>query len=241
MNPITKSQDNPPESMSSKTTILVVEDESAMETLLRSDDGYVITGTSDLSSTRKALAGENYDLVIVDGDLSADDAMQVVEEIRKVNPSAILVALSKGQETQRSKALRAGADDCLMKPIRLEEIQVRVKHAKDRMQLLPTLSQTPIFTWDRIKVDQNTCRVWVSGEEVHLTPTEYRLLLVLINNAGRIVTHKQLLTEVWGKEYVDEVQYLRIYMGHLRKKLDEYSSEKKLLVTEPKVGYKLAL
>jgi two-component system KDP operon response regulator KdpE len=97
------------------------------------------------------------------------------------------------------------------------------------------------FELERIKIDKSKNRVFVSGQEVHLTPTEYRLLIVLSENAGRIVTHKQLLLEVWGKEYLEEVQYLRIYMGHLRRKLSEYSSEDKMLVTEPRIGYRLAI
>lgn len=244
MNQTLDTQDNPPESRFLQKTILVVEDEPVIGNLLPAaikEEGHLYQSVANLADSLHALGQHRCEIVIVDLSLSGHDAVETVRQIRKSHATPILVAMEHGKEARRADALFAGADDYITKPVRSDELSARIKHALTRKKLLPNIVDKPTFEMDRLKVDRKTCRVSVDGEEVHLTPTEYRLLIVLIDNAGRIITHKQFLMEVWGKEYLDEVQYLRIYMGHLRKKLGDYTNKKKFLLTEPRVGYRLAI
>jgi two-component system KDP operon response regulator KdpE len=148
------------------------------------------------------------------------------------------VLSARHQENDKIIALDVGADDYLTKPFSVGELLARVRvalrHSRRDVSDAPTM-----FDYGGLKVDLAAHRVWSRGEEIHLTPNEYNLLATLVRHAGKVVTHRQLLREVWGEAYIDEMQYLRVYAGQLRHKLEENPAKPVLLLTEPGVGYRL--
>lgn len=174
----------------------------------------------------------------MDLSLPDQDGIEVAKELRTWTDVPIIVLSARHQENDKVQALDAGADDYLTKPFSVAELMARIRVALRHAGRMGE-SPPPVFESQGLKVDQAARRVWSRGEEVHLTPNEYKLLSVLVRHAGRVVTHKQLLKEVWGDAYTEEMQYLRVYAGQLRHKLEEEPARPKLLLTEPGVGYRL--
>jgi two-component system KDP operon response regulator KdpE len=177
------------------------------------------------------------DLVLLDLGLPDEDGHSVVQRLREWAEMPIIVISARGQEEDKIKALDGGADDYLTKPFGVGEllarIRVALKHAAN------TGAGSSQFTVGDLKVDFARRQVFVGEKEVHLTPIEYKLLALLIKHGGRVVTHRQLLREVWGPGSTDNTQYLRVYMGQLRQKLERNPSRPAYLLTEPGVGYRL--
>jgi two-component system KDP operon response regulator KdpE len=149
------------------------------------------------------------------------------------------VLSARGQEHDKVTALDRGADDYLTKPFGVPELLARVRVALRHAALPPNAPPQPVFVAGGLRVDLVRRQVFRGTEEVHLTPTEYKLLAALIRQAGRVITHRQLLQEVWGVNYVDQGHYLRVYMAHLRHKLESDPSRPRFLITEPGIGYRL--
>ena len=175
------------------------------------------------------------DLGLPDG-----DGADLLRTVRGRAAPPIVVASARHDEAQKIALLDAGADDYLVKPFSVGELLARVRVA---LRHRGTALQPPPqqFEGDGLPVDLDARRVERDGEPVHLTPTEFKLLARLVRSAGRIVTHRQLLADVWGAEHVDDTHYLRIYMAHLRAKLERAPAEPRHLLTEPGVGYRLAV
>ncbi|MCO5297308.1 MAG: response regulator [Fimbriimonadaceae bacterium] len=184
-------------------------------------------------------ARKNPDVILLDLGLPDLDGAEIIQRVREWSQLPILVLSARGQEGYKVHCLEAGADDYVMKPFGIAELFARLRAALRRAPTSSESIQDPVFEHGHLKVDMSARRIEVHGEEVHLTPLEYRLLCTLIRHAGKVVTHRQLLQEVWGPEYADEAQYLRVYMGYLRKKLE--TGDQKLFLTEPRVGYRLAV
>jgi two-component system KDP operon response regulator KdpE len=222
--------------------ILVVEDEAPMRRFLKvslTSNGYrtaeAETGAEGLSQA----AQRNPDLVLLDLGLPDLDGLIVTERLREWAKMPIIVISARGQEEDKVKALDGGADDYLTKPFGMGELLARVRVALRHGAI--TQVGDSLFSLGGLKVDLARRLVTVNEREVHLTPIEYKLLATLIKNAGRVVTHRQLLKEVWGPGYGDQTQYTRVYMGQLRHKLEENPSRPVYLVTEPGVGYRLRM
>ena len=224
-----------------KTKLLVIDDELAIRRFLRASfpgDMYdleeAITGKEGLTKVASGVP----DVVLLDLGLPDLDGIEVAREIRSWSQVPIIVLSARHQENDKIRALDAGADDYLTKPFSVGELLARVRvalrHSQRTSQDVPS-----VFEYDGLKVDLAAHRVFRSGEEVHLTPNEYNLLAALVRHAGKVVTHRQLLREVWGEAYADELQYLRVYAGQLRHKLEANPAKPKLLLTEPGVGYRL--
>jgi two-component system KDP operon response regulator KdpE len=220
--------------------ILIIEDESPMRRFLHvslSSNGYRVveaeTGADGLSQA----AARNPDLVLLDLGLPDQDGLQVTERLREWGKMPIIVISARGQEEDKIKALDGGADDYLTKPFGMGELLARVRVALRHSATTPVGDTT--FSVGLLKVDLSKRQVFVGEKEIHLTPIEYKLLTTLIQNAGRVVTHRQLLREVWGPGYGDQTQYTRVYMGQLRHKLEQNPSRPLFLITEPGVGYRL--
>jgi len=220
--------------------ILIIEDESPMRGFLRvslSSNGYRVaeaeTGAEGLSQA----AARNPDLVLLDLGLPDQDGLLVTERLREWAKMPIIVISARGKEEDKIKALDGGADDYLTKPFGIGELLARVRVALRHSAIAP--DGDPIFSVGALKVDLSKRQVLIGEREIHLTPIEYKLLTTLIKNAGRVVTHRQLLREVWGPGYADQTQYTRVYMGQLRHKLEANPSRPLFLITEPGVGYRL--
>jgi two-component system KDP operon response regulator KdpE len=224
-------------------TIIVIEDETSMRRLLKTilaAQGYLVveaeTGQRGLveAGTRKP------DLVILDLGLPDMDGAQVIKCLREWSQIPIVVLSARDQESQKVKALDAGADDYLTKPFGAAELLARVRVALRHAARVAGSAGESEFSVGPLKVDLLNRKVWVADREVHLTPIEYRLLSVLVKHAGKTLTHRQLLHAVWGSARADSSHYLRIYMGQLRRKLEADPARPHFLLTEAGVGYRLA-
>jgi two-component system KDP operon response regulator KdpE len=220
--------------------ILVIEDEAPMRRFLRAsltNSGYQLieaeTGEQGLSQA----GAQNPDLILLDLGLPDLDGLIVTERLRQWAKMPIIVISARGQEQDKIKALDAGADDYLTKPFGIGELLARVRVAL--RHAAKTEDGETEFTLGELKVDLARRQVTLADKEVHLTPIEYRLLTTLVKHAGRVVTHRQLLFEVWGPNAAEQTQYLRVYMGQLRHKLEQNPSRPRHLLTEPGVGYRL--
>jgi two-component system KDP operon response regulator KdpE len=186
------------------------------------------------------------DLLVVDLGLPDGDGLDVIRDVRGWSNVPIVVLSARADETDKIAALDAGADDYLTKPFGVGELLARVRAnlRRPRGGTGEASAQTageadPLFRFGEVEVDRQARLVRRKGVEVHLTPIEYRLLTVLMANAGRVMTHRQLLKEVWGPSHAEQSHYLRIYMGHLRQKLEKDPAQPEHLLTETAVGYRL--
>jgi len=230
--------------MNNSATIIVIEDEAQIRRFLRTtlaSEGYQVieaeTGKQGLTeaATRKP------DLIILDLGLPDMDGVEVVKELRAWSSVPVVILSARSQESDKISALDAGADDYLVKPFGVGELLARIRVALRHVSSTANVEEEGVFSVEELKVDMIHRKVTVSGAEVHLTQIEYRLLTVLVKHAGKVLTHRLLLTEVWGPNYVERAHYLRIYMGNLRHKLEKDPARPRFLLTEVGVGYRLAV
>lgn len=223
--------------------ILVIEDDPAIVRLIRASfegSPYRVIEAGTASEGVELAARKRPDLIILDLGLPDAQGFKVIETVRDWTRTPIIVVSGRGEEDMKVRALELGADDYVTKPFGVSELHARIKVALRHAIAAQTGTESSIFESGPLVVDIAARKVTVRGEQVHLTPIEYRLLCVLIRHAGKVVTQRQLLAEVWGNEYSEEAQYLRVYMGYLRKKIEEHPDKPTLLLTEPRVGYRLA-
>jgi two-component system KDP operon response regulator KdpE len=224
------------------TYILVVEDEPQMQKFLRMSlvsEGYRVVEATKGQEGIDLARTHNPDLVLLDLGLPDMDGTDVTKALREWSAKPIIVISARGQEEDKIRALDAGADDYLTKPFATGELMARIRVALRRTAHAGQERPEPVLEVGGLTMDLDKRQVFVEGSEVHLTPNEYKLLTVLMKNAGRVLTHRQLLKEVWGPAYASQTQYLRVYMVQLRHKLEADSARPKYLVTEPGVGYRL--
>ena len=227
--------------MSEGPTILVIDDEIQIRRFLRISleaNGYVVIETATGQDGINGVAQRRPDLVILDLGLPDMDGLDVLRRLREWTAVPVIVLSVRDSDRIKVAALDAGADDYLTKPFSLEELMARLRVMQRRVG---AAQESPIFTTGKLKVDLNRRVVTVNEEIVKLTPTEYALLRYLVRNAGKVVTHRQILREVWGPEYMDETHYLRVYFAQLRQKIEDDSSIPRLILTEPGVGYRLTI
>jgi len=183
-------------------------------------------------------AGRNPELILLDLGLPDADGLDVTRQIREWSKAPIIVLSARGQERDKVAALDAGADDYVTKPFGVGELLARMRVALRHAQVTEAGGE-PVFEGGGIKVDLSRRQVFRGTEEVHLTPLEYKLLATLVKHAGKVLTHRQLLKEVWGINAINQTHYLRVYMTQLRHKLEADPNQPRLLQTEPGVGYRL--
>lgn len=228
--------------MTDSPRILVVEDETPIRKFLRislESHGYRMQEAETAASALRIAASEPPDAVILDLGLPDADGLDVIRRLREWSSVPIIVLSARGREADKIAALDGGADDYLTKPFGAGELLARLRVAL-RHAVRSTQAEEAIFEVGGLKVDQGARRVFVDEEEVHLTPTEYRLLTTLVRHVGKVVTHRQLLKEVWGPDSVEENQYLRVYLGQLRRKIERDATRPRYLLTEAGIGYRLA-
>lgn len=220
--------------------VLVIDDELAIRRFLRASlepNEYALTEAETGQQGIRATATTNPEVVLLDLGLPDMDGVDVARSIREWSKVPIIVLSARGREQDKIDALDAGADDYLTKPFGVGELLARIRVAL-RHAGKPE-GPEPVFECDGFSVDLAARRVLREDLEVHLTPNEYKMLAILVRNAGRVVTHRQLLHEVWGPEYELETHYLRVYMGQLRQKLEANPAQPRFLINEPGVGYRL--
>jgi two-component system KDP operon response regulator KdpE len=222
--------------------VLVIEDEPEIRRFLRTSlgahDFEIDEATTGQEGLRRA-AEQPPDVILLDLGLPDISGFQVIEQVREWSGVPIVVLSARGQEADKIMALDAGADDYLTKPFGIGELLARLRVALRHQDRLNDSGATAVFTAGDLHVDFVRRQVTVAGQEVHLTPTEYRLLTTLIKHAGKVLTHRQLLKEIWGPDCTHETHYLRVYINQLRQKLGNDGTRPALILTEPGVGYRL--
>jgi len=224
-----------------KPTALVLEDEAEIRHFVRSsllDEGWQVFEAETVKQGLIEAGTRRPDLVIADLGLPDGDGVDFIREVRQWSGIPIIVLSARAHEGEKVAALDAGADDYITKPFGVAELLARTRANLRRIRAgraTPELT----FRFGDVEVDLAARLVRRAGTEVHLTPIEYRLLAVLVANAGRVLTHPQILREVWGPGHSQSNHYLRVYMGNLRQKLEEDSARPKYIVTETGVGYRL--
>jgi two-component system KDP operon response regulator KdpE len=225
-----------------RPVVVLIEDEPQIRRLLRTvlpEHGYALFEAETGKQGLVEAAVRKPDVVVLDLGLPDMDGVEVVGRLREWSQVPVIVLSARAQETDKVAALDAGADDYVTKPFGVGELLARLRVALRRTTRNEEGSQ--VFELGPLKVDLAARRVQLAGSEVHLTPIEYRLLTVLVKHAGKVLTHRQLLKEVWGPSHIEHSHYLRIYMAQLRKKLEEDPAQPRFLLTEAGVGYRLAV
>lgn len=230
--------------MSNAISVLVIEDEAPIRRFLRASlpsHGYALIEAENGEDGLLQAAMQRPAIIILDLGLPDMDGLQVTKRLREWTNTPIIVLSARGREDDKIAALDAGADDYLTKPFGMGELLARLRVALRHLHHQTGEKSDPSFQVGSLRVDLVRRQVFVADEEVHLTPNEYKLLTTLVQHAGKVLTHRQLLREVWGPAYTEENHYLRVYMGQLRHKLETDAARPRYLLTEPGVGYRLAI
>lgn len=228
--------------MARKATILVVDDEPHIVKLVKANlesEGYKVLSAGDGEQAVASVKREQPDLVLLDIMLPKMDGYAACREIRTFSAVPVIVLTARSTEVDLVHGFEVGADDYLTKPFGISELLVRVQAVLRRSRWPEEILSRQGFRAGPIEIDFAQHRVTYEGQEVKLTPTEYRLLAHLASNANRVVTHRELLRAVWGPEYGDETEYLRVYTRYLRQKLEPDPARPRYLLTQPGAGYML--
>ncbi len=222
--------------------ILVVEDEDQMRKFMRASlmaRQYRVLEAARADEAMRLLTSHNPALLLLDLGLPDGDGIELTRLIREFSRVPIIVVSARGREDDKVTALDVGADDYLTKPFGVNELLARIRVALRHAQQQHDGVEVDAYTLGSLAVDVGKREVRRAGELVHLTPIEYRILLLFLRNLGKVLTHRQILKEVWGPAYATRVHYVRVHIAELRKKIEEDASRPMLLLTEPSVGYRL--
>jgi two-component system KDP operon response regulator KdpE len=222
--------------------VLLIEDEPQMRRFLRAaleNEAYRLVEAATAREGLAQVAGQNPDIILMDLGLPDGDGIDLTRRIREWARTPIVVISARGQERDKVAALDAGADDYLTKPFGVGELLARMRVALRHAARAAGQPDEPVFSDGDLRVDLEHRQVFVDEREVHLTPTEYKLLVTLVRHAGKVLTHRQLMKEVWGANTVTQTPALRVHMTQLRHKLERDPTQPRHLLTEPGVGYRL--
>lgn len=222
--------------------VLVVEDEPQMRRFIRASmesHGYRIAEASTGAEMIALATAQTPDVILLDLGLPDGDGIDITRRMREWSRIPIIVISARGLEEDKVAALDAGADDYLTKPFSVNELLARVRVALRHAENQGTAGDNAVLEFDGLRIDPSRREVTRDGREVHLTPIEYKLLLLLARNAGRVLTHRQIIKEIWGTAYAGQSHHVRVHMAELRKKIEPDPARPKFLTTEPGVGYRL--
>jgi two-component system KDP operon response regulator KdpE len=229
--------------MSAQPKILVIDDEPqiqrALQTILKKHNYQVSVAESGEEGLAKA-AAERPDIIILDLGLPDMDGITVCSQLREWTQTPIIVLSVRDLERDKISALDQGADDYLIKPFSIEELLARVRVAMRHSVHLQGQKEA-VLHFEGLDVDLSRYYVAKNGNELKLTATEYKLMAYLISNAGRVLTHQTILKQVWGMEYMDNIEYLRVFISQLRKKLEDNPKEPRFILSEPGIGYRFSM
>ena len=227
--------------MSEKQRILIVDDEPQITRVLRTSlasHGYDVRSAADGESALETFGDWHPDLVLTDLSMPNLDGIELCRRLRQLSPVPIVVLSVKGEEQTKVEALDAGADDYVTKPFGMDELLARIRAALRRVAATQTDSALTVLEAGDFRVDLEARGVTVQSRALHLTPKEYDLLVYMIRHPGKVLTHRTLLAAVWGGNYVEQTEYLRVFIGQLRKKIEPESGSPRYIVTEPWIGYR---
>lgn len=220
--------------------ILVVDDEPQIQRFLKPAlmaVDYEVVQAGTVAEAKRAIAVQAPDAVVLDLGLPDGDGKEVIATVRAFSSVPIIVLSARDRESEKIEALDLGADDYVEKPFGIGELLARIRTALRHSE--PPTDARQVLDFGPLSIDDASHRVLLNGDAVHLTPKEYDLLLLLARNSGRVLTHKQILTRIWGPAHSEDVQYLRVLVGQLRTKIDAGPDGPKLIRNEPGVGYRL--
>ena len=227
--------------MTSKIRVLVIDDEAPILRFLKpalEANNYQMTSAGTVAEGIKRIAAETPDIVLLDLGLPDGDGKDVIRRAREWSDLPIIVLSARERETEKIDSLDLGADDYVNKPFNVGELLARMRTAlRHRMQ---RKAEVPLLKVGDLEVDAVRHRATHAGAELKLTPKEFELLSFLAKHAGRVLTHKQILTAVWGPAHTEDTQYLRVYIGQLRQKVEEHADDPRVILTEPGIGYRVA-
>ena len=227
--------------MSARIRALVIDDESAILRFLKpalEANNYDMASAGTIAEGLKRIAAEAPDIVLLDLGLPDGDGKDVIRRAREWSDLPIIVLSARDRETEKIEALDLGADDYVNKPFNVGELLARMRTAlRHRMQ---RKAEVPVLRVGNLEVDAVRHRATRGGAELKLTPKEFELLSFLAKHAGRVVTHRQILTAVWGPAHTEDTQYLRVYVGQLRQKVEQHPDDPRIILTEPGIGYRIA-
>lgn len=227
--------------MSDKNTILIIEDDLQISQFLQSSlitNGYHSFCASTIASGKQLFNEHKPALIILDLNLPDGDGRDFITHVRTSSDIPILVLSARQSEQEKVDCFDLGADDYLAKPFGVNELLARVKVSLKRTAMMSL--RDDVFKLDDLEIDTVNSSVLLNKQPIHLTPIEFKLLFLLAKKPGKVFTHRQLLTEVWGAEYIDDTHYLRIHMGRLRARLEKNPAEPRYILTEVGIGYRLA-
>ena len=227
--------------MTGKTRVLVVDDEVAILRFLKpalEANDYEMISSGTVAEALRRIAADAPDIVLLDLGLPDGDGKQVIQRAREWSDLPIIVLSAREREAEKIDALDLGADDYVNKPFQVGELMARMRTALRHRMLRK--SETPLLRVGGVEIDAVRHRVTRAGAEIKLTPKEFELLSFLARHAGRVLTHKQILTAVWGPAHVEDTQYLRVYVGQLRQKIEDKPDDPQIVLTEPGIGYRVA-
>ncbi len=229
--------------MSERPRILVVDDEPQLTRVLRTgltSRGYDVRAAADGLAGFETFTDWHPDLVITDLAMPVIDGLELCRRLRAISQVPIIVLSAKGEEKTKVEALDLGADDYVTKPFGIDELLARVRASLRRAATLSPELESSILTAGDFQIDLETRKVLVADREVHLTPKEFDLLVYFVKNSGKVLTHRTLLAAIWGGNYVEQNEYLRVFVGNLRKKLETDPSSPRYILTEPWIGYRFS-
>jgi two-component system KDP operon response regulator KdpE len=228
--------------MDEKTSILVIEDDKYISHFLDlslSRESYAVLVAATADEGLFLFASHHPDIVLLDLGLPDRDGLEVLRELRERSATPVLIVSARGQEKEKIAALDLGANDYITKPFHMGELTARIRVAERALRKEAPGVQESVFTCDWLTVDYEKRRVTVSGEDVHLTPTEYRTLLLLIANRGKVLTHNFIIRQIWGYDGGD-AKSVRVFMANLRRKIEKNTASPRFILTEVGVGYRFA-
>lgn len=227
--------------MTAKTRVLVVDDEAAILRFLKpalEANNYEMASAGTAAEAIKRIAAETPDIVLLDLGLPDGDGKDVIRRAREWSDVPIVVLSAREREAEKIESLDLGADDYVNKPFNVGELMARMRTAlRHRLQ---RKAEIPVLRVGDLEVDAVRHRVTRGGAELRLTPKEFELLSFLARHAGRVITHKQILAAVWGPAHTEDTQYLRVYIGQLRQKIEAHADDPRIILTEPGIGYRVA-